>query len=163
MCSLSTPLVTTYSFRAFKPWPDFDLLFQDNGAHSLRYASWSANTVFYYVCYNDRTQYFFTQLLYNRALIQAKSSHQAALIAVMNNHASLFRLRVKTLDGTRFLGSFHNNRRKEQMKDIVRAEQEISKTKTTKMTTTTDPASCTTPWIFHMSWTANKDNKLLFF
>lgn len=147
--------------RAFDPWPDFDLLFQDDGAHSLRYAPWSANTGFYYVRYNDRTRYFLTQLLYNGALIQAKSSHQAALIAVMNEHASLFGLRVKTLDGTRFPGGFHYHRRKEQMKDIVRAEQEISKTKTTK--TTTDPASRTTPWIFHMSWTANKDNKLLFF
>ena len=49
------------------------------------------------------------------------------------------------------------------MKDIVRAEQDISKTKTTKTTTTADPASSTALWIFHMSWTANKDNKLLLF
>jgi len=39
------------------PISDFDVLFQDDGAHSLRYAPFSANSGFYYARNNDRTRY----------------------------------------------------------------------------------------------------------
>ena len=35
---------------------NFDVYFQDDGAHSLRYAPFSANSGFYYVRNNDRTR-----------------------------------------------------------------------------------------------------------
>ena len=37
---------------------EFDMYFQDDGAHSTRYAPLSANSGFYYVRYNARTKYF---------------------------------------------------------------------------------------------------------
>jgi len=38
------------------PISHFDIYFQDDGAHSLRYAPFSANSGFYYVRNNDRTR-----------------------------------------------------------------------------------------------------------
>jgi len=42
---------------------DFDFYFQDDGAHSNRYAPYSPNSGFYYVRQNDRTRYFFEVFL----------------------------------------------------------------------------------------------------
>ena len=124
---------------------DFDIYFQDDGNHALFYAPYSANTGFYYVRSNERTQYFFNALLLSGDLITSTHSHQIALIAVLNEHASMYGLRVKILErnGEDFPGGFSFHRKKEFMKDIIQGR--------------------TKPYIFHMSWTHNKDNKKLFF
>lgn len=125
------------------PLSDYDILFQDDGARSLRYAPYSANSGFYYVRYNDRTRYLLTSLLYSGDLIMATDSHQQAFNALLIEHSSLYGLKVKTLKGNDFPGGFHFHRRRDLMKTIVQGSF--------------------VPWIFHMSWTKNKDNKLLFF
>jgi len=122
---------------------DFDLLFQDDGARSIRYAPYSANSGFYYVRHNKRTRYLFTSLLYSSDLIAALHSHQQVLTAFITEHSSLFGTRVKTLDGSTFPGGYHYHRQKSLMEDIVKGTY--------------------VPWLFHMSWTKNKDNKLKFF
>ena len=122
---------------------DYDMLFQDDGARSVRYAPYCANSGFYFVRYNDRTRYLLTSLLYSGDMIIQSGSHQQALNALMIEHTSLYGLKVKTLDGDDFPGGFHYHRRKELMHNIVENKSK--------------------PWIFHMSWTKNKDNKLLFF
>lgn len=122
---------------------DYDILFQDDGARSLRYAPYCANSGFYYIRKNPRTRYLFTSLLYSGDLIMATHSHQQALNALLIEHSSLYGLKVKVLSGEEFPGGFHYHRRKELMHSI--AEKKY------------------TPYIFHMSWTKNKDNKLLFF
>lgn len=124
------------------PLSKFDMLFQDDGAHSLRYAPYAANSGFYYVRHNARTRYFFTQFLYNGALILKTSSHQAALIALMAEHSSLYGLSVKVLDGNEFPGGFHFHRRRDMMKSIAQKNANPN------------------PYIFHMSWTKNKDDKI---
>ncbi len=125
---------------------DFDVYFQDDGAHSARYAPTSANSGFYYVRNNARTKYLFASLLYAGDIILQSHSHQQALVQIMAEHASLFGLRVKVLsrDMEEFPGGWHYHKRnKEFMKKIVTGE--------------------VTPYIFHMSWTKNKDNKIKFF
>ena len=121
------------------------MYFQDDGAHSARYAPYSANSGFYYVRSNERTRYFFVSLLYAGDLILRSSSHQQALIQVMTEHASMFGLRVKVLgrDMIEFPGGWHYHRRKDFMKQVVKGEVDAN--------------------IFHMSWTTNKNNKLKFF
>lgn len=121
---------------------DYDIMFQDDGARSVRYAPYCANSGFYYVRHNDRTRYLLSSLLYSGDLIMKTRSHQAALNALIIEHSSLYNLKVKTLPGEDFPGGFHFHRRKELMQDIV--------------------SNKANPWIFHMSWTKNKDNKLLF-
>ena len=136
------PLMSGVFTSPSSPLSKYDMLFQDDGAHSLRYIPYAANTGFYYVRHSDRTRYFFTQFLYNGSLIYRTSSHQAALIALLAEHASLYGLRVKVLDGLEFPGGFHYHRKKDFMKSIVKKEVE--------------------PYVFHMSWTKNKDDKLLY-
>ena len=121
---------------------DFDILFQDDGARTVRFAPYSGNTGFYYVRHNKRTQYLFTQLLYNGDLIKETNSHQQALTALLNEHSSLTGLKVKTLDSENFPSGFHYHRAKPLMKKIVEKKH--------------------TPYLFHMCWTKNKDNKILF-
>ena len=124
---------------------DFDLYFQDDGGHSLRYAPYSANTGFYFVRHNARTQRFFTSVLMNTDLVIQTDSHQQALIAVMNEHVSLHGLRVKVYgrDTDDFPGGFQwNQPSKVYMRKYFAGEVD--------------------PYIFHMSWTLNKDNKILY-
>ncbi len=134
-----------YFHDTTNPYYGFDMYFQDDGAHSPRYAPYSANSGFYYVRNNDKTKYLFTSLLYHGDMIVQSTSHQQALIQLLGNHASLFGLRVKVLsrDMEEFPGGWHYHRRMDLMKDIV----------TEKVV----------PEIFHMSWTKNKDNKVKFF
>jgi hypothetical protein len=125
---------------------EFDMYFQDDGAHSTRYAPLSANSGFYYVRYNARTKYLFTSLLYNGDQILTSHSHQEALVQTMNEHSSLFGLRVKVLsrDMDEFPGGWHYHKHnKDYMMKVVK--EEVS------------------PIIFHMSWTKNKENKIKFY
>jgi hypothetical protein len=77
--------------------PGFDVYFQDDGAHSTRYAPYSANSGFYFVRHNDRTQFFLTSILMAGDLVIKTDSHQQALIALLAEHSSLYGLRVKVL------------------------------------------------------------------
>lgn len=124
---------------------DFDLLFQDDGGHSVRYAPYSANSGFYYVRYNARTEYFFSSLLLAGDLILKTDSHQQALIALLSEHVSLYGLKVKVFsrDEEEFPGGYHFHQKSgAYMKKMFAGDVE--------------------PYIFHMSWTLNKQNKLLF-
>lgn len=77
-------------------------------------------------------------------LILSTKSHQITLVALLAEHTSLYGMKTKVLsrDSDEFPGghAFHN--KKIFMKDIF--------------------AGRITPYIFHMSWTLNKDNKLKF-
>lgn len=126
------------------PVHNFDILFQDDGARSLRYAPYSANTGFYYVRNNDKTKFLFRSLLFLGDMVLSMTSHQQALAALLDEHSSLTGLRVKTLSGSEFPGGYHYHRKKEIdfMRDIATGKN--------------------TPFLLHMSWTTNKNNKLLF-
>ena len=124
------------------PIYNFDTYFQDDGAHSVRYAPWSSNSGFYYLRHNDRTQYFLNSLLMAGDLILKTDSHQQALVAVLSEHASLYGLRVKVLsrDEDDFPGGFHYHQKSgHYMRALFNGEKN--------------------PYIFHMSWTKNKVRK----
>ena len=129
-------------------YSQFDVLFQDDGARSVRYAPYSANSGFYYVKHNPTTLYLFTSLLYLGDVILATGSHQQALSALLTEFSSLYGLKVKTLPADDWPGGSHYHRQTDYMRQLLIPEY-----------TTTPPD----PWIFHMSWTKNKDHKLLFF
>ena len=135
-----------YFHNKSSPIYGFDAYFQDDGAHSVRYAPWSANSGFYYLRHNDRTQYFLNSLLMAGDLILKTDSHQQALVAVLSEHSSLYGLRVKVLsrDEDEFPGGYHFHQKSgKYMRAFLAKEKQ--------------------PYLFHMSWTTNKDNKLLFF
>jgi hypothetical protein len=125
---------------------DFDVFFQDDGGHSIRYAPYSANSGFYFVKYNGRTRHFLTSVLMAGDLIIKTHSHQQALIAVLSEHVSLFGLKAKVFarDTEEFPGGFQFHQKSgKYMRSFFDGAID--------------------PYIFHMSWTHNKDNKLLFF
>ena len=124
----------------------FDVFFQDDGSRSVRYAPYSANSGFYFIRHNDRTRHFLTSLLLSGDLILKTDSHQQALIAVLSEHVSLFGLKAKVLsrDEEEFPGGWHWNQHSgKYLRSFFQGDVH--------------------PYIFHMSWTKNKDNKLLYF
>ena len=126
---------------------NFDMYYQDDGAHTQRYAPYSANSGFYYVRNTPETRYFFVSLLYAGDIIITSKSHQQALIQIMTEHASQFGLKVKVLkrEMEEFPGGwhYHSRKMKNYMKGIAGGD--------------------IVPYIFHMSWTTNKDNKIKYF
>ena len=119
---------------------------KDDGARSLRYAPWSSNSGFYFIRNNYRTQYFLSQLVLAGDLILKTFSHQQALVAVLSEHASLYGLKVKILnkgeDGFPGGVHYHQKGKTSYFRQFFEGNKD--------------------PYIFHMSWTFNKDNKLLF-
>ena len=127
------------------PLQEFDLMFQDDGGHTVRYSPYSANSGFYYVRYNRKTEHFFSALLLNGDVILKTDSHQQALIALMSEHVSLYGLRVKVFprEEDEFPGGYQYHQKSgKYMKALFEGKKD--------------------PFLFHMSWTKNKDNKLLF-
>lgn len=120
----------------------FDAYFTDDGARSARYAPWSANSGLYYLRAGPRTQYLITSLLYAGDNILSSHSHQQALTSVLAEHSSLYGLSIKIVSREDFPGgkSYHHD--KPYMKKWMEGELE--------------------PRAFHMCWTLNKDDKILY-
>eukprot|EP00536_Pseudo-nitzschia_multiseries_P004549 jgi/Psemu1/188355/e_gw1.76.92.1 len=137
------------------PHYHFDIYFQDDGNHGLFYAPYSANTGFYYVRNNKRTQFFFNSLLMAGDLIISTSSHQIALIALLNEHASMYGLLVKIWERNKheFPGgfTFHNRKSKGFLKGLM------------GVGTNNNDEDKDDTYVFHMSWTASKTDKVKFF
>lgn len=127
------------------PYGNFDIVAQNDGAHSVRFAPYSANSGFYYARHNRRTRYFFTSFLNSVDRVFGSGSHQQAMITLLNEHANVFGLRVKILDKEEglFPSGVHFHNRRPYMKQLMKGEAD--------------------PYIFHMSWTQNKGTKLKFF
>lgn len=123
----------------------FDMYFQDDGAHTNRYAPWSPNTGFYFIRHNKVTRSFMSTFVRMGDLIVQSGSHQGALTVVLNEFVSWRGLRVKILsrDNDEFPGGFHFHRRRDFMREMIDGK--------------------VNPYIFHMSWTDNKQNKKNFF
>lgn len=141
----------------------WDMIFQDDGARHLFFAPYSANTGFYFVRNNRKTKYFFNQLLMTGDLILQSGSHQSTLIVLLAEQASLFGLKIKTWsrDADEFPGGLAYHQRKDWMKKLV-----LSKNSTDGrglIEIVGDKVDAVDPYIFHMSWTLNKDNKLKYF
>ena len=128
-----------------KSLAQFDLYFQDDGSRQERYAPYSANSGFYYVRSNSRTQHLFRQFIYVSDLIDAWNSHQQVLIALLGEHSSVMGTSIKIFEKEmeEFPGGLQYHRKKTAMKKIMGGTSKA--------------------YIFHMSWTQNKDNKLKFF
>jgi hypothetical protein len=127
----------------------YDMIFQDDGGHSIRFAPYSANSGFYYVKNTKSTRYFLTSLLMAGDLVSYWGSHQQVMIALLGEHVSMYSLKVKVLNrdtgDVPFPAGYHFHKLKhEYMMPLLRG---------TKVH----------PYIFHMSWTLNKEHKVLFF
>lgn len=121
-----------------------DIIFMDDGARTPRYTPFFVNSGFYYVKHNPRTLYLFETMMKNSAGgIGQTHSHQSVLIRHIAEAHHLFGLRVYVLDSKLFCSgqTYHENK-----KLIVKIQQKTYK-----------------PYVFHMCWTDNRQNKVVYF
>merc|ERR1711862_150012 len=124
---------------------NFDILLSRDGNNQLRFSPFYANSGFYYVRSNDKTRYLFTTFVYAGDLLMRHEGHQAVLTQLLTEHSSLFGLKVKILHGEEFPGGREYHEDRPFMLNLIKKG-----------------AKKVPPWIFHMSWTLNKDYKILF-
>lgn len=90
-----------------------------------------------------------TSFLMQSDLVLRSFSHQSAMIMLLAEHSSLLGLKVKVLDPFQFPAGFIYHRKKGKgpygnfFVDLYKGKHD--------------------PYIFHMSWTENKHNKILFY
>jgi hypothetical protein len=126
-----------------RPEWKFDLLFQDDGARSLRFAPFSANSGFFFARSNERTRELFNARLTSGHQVNQARSDQAVFAQFLSEHASRYGLRVKTLGEEEFPAGRFLDLHKQQpdfMKEIFLGKRR--------------------PWIFHVSWTVRTEEKL---
>ncbi|KAL3905894.1 MAG: hypothetical protein SGILL_009494 [Bacillariaceae sp.] len=121
---------------------EYDMIFQDDGSRQVRFAPYSPNSGFYYVRKSDVTMHFFGMFLRMGDAVLKTKSHQEVMTSLINEFSTAYGLRVKVVrkgnDNDIPGGAeFHNN--KEYMKELVTGKRK--------------------PFVFHMSWTENKENK----
>ena len=104
---------------------DFDILFQDDGARSIRFAPYAANSGFYFARHNERTRYFFISMLYHADYLLISKSHQQLMSMLLPEMNSSIGLRVKTIQDTEIPGGFHFLSRKEFIRDIVTGKTDV--------------------------------------
>ena len=121
---------------------------------------------FYFVRHSPETLFFFNMLLKSGDNVVRMSSHQAALTALLNEHASWKGLRVKVWkrgDTNPFPGGVEYHRHKDYMKRLLKKNKQDLAVRTGQTGDTNFVNELQVdPYLFHMSWTKNKDNKKLY-
>eukprot|EP01038_Epipyxis_sp_PR26KG_P009477 gene9477-12768_t len=131
------------------PFPYFkylaeDILFMDDGARTPRYTPFFVNSGFYFVKYNARTLHMFeTMMKCGSSEIGQTHSHQSVLIKHISEVHHLFGLQVFVLDMDLFPSgqAYHEN------KKFVKKIQDRTYR----------------PFVFHMCWTSNRVDKVVYF
>jgi hypothetical protein len=127
----------------------YDLVFQDDGARTMRYAPYSPNSGFYFVRNHPKTMFLFGELLKMGDTIARYHSHQHALSQLVNEHVGWTGIRVKVHKqgfGNPFPGGFEFNTKPDFMKDFLMTKE-----------------SKQDPYIWHMCWTEGKEHKIKFY
>ncbi|KAL3922072.1 MAG: hypothetical protein SGILL_002402 [Bacillariaceae sp.] len=124
---------------------EWDMVFQDDGSRQTRFRPYSANSGFYFVRNNEITRFFFSTLLRMGDVMTTDGSHQTVLVSLINEFASWKGLRVKVFShgvDNPFPGGveFHRVWCREMFYKMF--EENVY------------------PYIFHMSWTFNMEDKL---
>lgn len=131
------------------PFPHFeaqdgDILFMDDGARTPRYTPFFVNSGFYFVKNNERTLYMFETMMKCAASeIGQTHSHQSVLIRHIAEAHHLFGLKIFVLDTKLFPSgqTYHENK-----KQVRRIQERTFR-----------------PYVFHMCWTSNRVDKVVYF
>lgn len=115
-----------------------DVTFQYDHNTEARFAPFAANTGFYFVRANARTQHLLSSFVMQTDLILSTESHTAALTALLQMHSMRYGLtvRVLTKETNLFPSGYHWNEEPDYMRSLWNREE--------------------TPFLFHMSRTINK-------
>ena len=116
----------------------------DDGQISPRYTPFYVNSGFYFVQYNNRTLFLFEKMIKCGASeIQRTHSHQQVLIRHISEAHHLYGLSVYLLD----MDQFPSGQRYHENKPFIRRIQ----------------AREFRPYVFHMCWTENRVDKVIYF
>jgi hypothetical protein len=122
----------------------YDIYFQDDGnRYTASYAPYCANAGFYYVRSNHKTRNLLNHYLMSGDFVLSSHNDQHVLSTLVQEHASLFGLRVKTLEDTLFPTGYAYHNEMDYMKGLISGDQK--------------------PYVFHMSWTHNKTDKIRYY
>ena len=121
-----------------------DILFMDDGARTPRYTPFFVNSGFYYMKYNPRTLFFMEKMMKcGPSEIGYSHSHQAVLIRHIAETVHLIGLQIVVLNNDEFPSGQAYHERKNFIKKIQNKE--------------------VMPYVFHMCWTDNRENKIVYF
>jgi hypothetical protein len=117
-----------------------DSSFMDDGARSPRFAPFFSNSGFYYLKFNSRTRYLMHRMMLSVFEISYTHSHQGTLTKYMMESHGLAKLEISALSQIDFPSGkmFHHN--KSYMKLLHTGHVD--------------------PYVFHMCWTANSQDKI---
>jgi hypothetical protein len=132
---------TRVSVGASDSYPD--AFFSDDGARSARYAPFFANSGFYLLRANPRTEYFAWTIISAYDTLHQSGSHQNVFTYRLTESLDLFRLSPKLLDINQFPTGVKYHRDHPFMIGIKEGWER--------------------PYNFHMCWTLNKENKIEYF
>ena len=123
---------------------DHDIIFMDDGARTPRYTPFFTNSGFYFIKYNQRTLYFQEKMMKcGPSEIGLTHSHQSVLIRHLAESVHLFGLKVFVLDEDVFLSGQAYHEKKKLIDRIIQRKYR--------------------PYVFHMCWTDNRVNKVVYF
>ena len=123
---------------------DYDVSFMDDGARTPRYTPFFINSGFYYMKHNPRSLFFMEKMMKCGASeIGQSHSHQSVLTRHISESHHYAGLRVFVLDQELFPSGQAYHEKKKYIAKILDH---------TYM-----------PYLFHMCWTDNRDNKLVYF
>jgi Nucleotide-diphospho-sugar transferase len=123
---------------------DNDISFMDDGARTPRYTPFFVNSGFFFIKNNERTRFFQEKMLKNGAVEIARShSHQSVLIKHLSEAHHIAGLKVLVLDKDLFPSGEAYHERKKYLATVIDRSF--------------------TPFVFHMCWTTNRNDKVLYF
>lgn len=123
---------------------DADISFMDDGARTPRYTPFFVNSGFFYVKHNSRTKFFEEKMMKCGASEIGRShSHQSVLIKHLSEAHHLAALTVHVLDKDLFPSGEAYHERKKYLATVIDRSF--------------------TPFVFHMCWTTNRVDKVLYF
>jgi hypothetical protein len=115
----------------------------DDGARTIRFTPYFANSGFYFLKNNNNTQQLMERMLKSATELSSTHSHQCTLTRYLTEMQHLCNLDIEILDEEAFPSGnqYHND--KPFLKRIFAGIQR--------------------PFVFHMSFTATRDDKVRFF
>jgi hypothetical protein len=117
-----------------------DIIFMDDGARTPRYTPYFMNSGFYYMKYNEKTQYFMERLLKSCSEIASTHSHQTTMIRYISEVHDLYGLDIVMVEQELFPSGYMYHHKKKYIKDMI--EYSI------------------VPYVFHMCWTSSREDKV---
>ena len=130
----------TENLEGYNGCEKYDMVFMDDGARSPRFTPFFFNSGFYFMRYNELTVYLYERLIRTIGEITYTHSHQTTLTRYAAETMYLFGLKVRILENYQFPSGKMYHRNKDYIEDIK--------------------AHRVTPYVFHMCWTANRNQKV---